>query len=86
MSETPNLSERRARLTPAQLSLLQQRLKRDAAPAPARAAIVRGQDDGAAPVSFAQQGQWFLWQLNPGNTAYHVGGGLGFSGPLDIAA
>ncbi|MDR6451563.1 amino acid adenylation domain-containing protein [Variovorax paradoxus] len=89
MSETQNLSERRARLTPAQLSLLQQRLKRDAAPAPARAAIVRGQDDGAgaaAPVSFAQQGQWFLWQLNPGNTAYHVGGGLGFSGPLDIAA
>ena len=29
MSEIPNLSERRARLTPAQLSLLQQRLKRE---------------------------------------------------------
>jgi hypothetical protein len=47
---------------------------------------VRGPIDGPVPVSFAQQGQWFLWQLNPANTAYHVGGGLGFSGALDVAA
>jgi amino acid adenylation domain-containing protein len=92
MSESKDLSERRAKLSPAQLSMLQRRLRRDgdaaAAPArPSRDAIVRGADDGAAvPVSFAQQGQWFLWQLDASNTAYHVGGGLGFSGPLDVAA
>ena len=86
MSETPLLSERRARLSPAQLSLLQRRLKQGGNAAPARETIVRGAIDGAVPVSFAQQGQWFLWQLNPANTAYHVGGGLGFSGPLDVAA
>ncbi|MGJ7556905.1 amino acid adenylation domain-containing protein [Variovorax sp. RB3P1] len=87
MSENQSLSERRARLSPQQLSLLQRRLKRDPSVAtPAREAIVRGTTGSAAPVSFAQQGQWFLWQLNPGNTAYHVGGGLGFSGPLDRAA
>ena len=87
MSENQSLSERRARLSPQQLSLLQRRLRRDPAVAtPAREAIVRGTTGSAAPVSFAQQGQWFLWQLNPGNTAYHVGGGLGFSGPLDRAA
>ncbi|MDP9930702.1 amino acid adenylation domain-containing protein [Variovorax paradoxus] len=86
MSETSPLSERRARLSPEQLSLLQRRLKQGGTAAPAREAIVRGHIDGPVPVSFAQQGQWFLWQLNPANTAYHVGGGLGFSGPLDAAA
>ncbi|MDH6168358.1 amino acid adenylation domain-containing protein [Variovorax boronicumulans] len=92
MSERNDLSERRAKLSPAQLALLQRRLRRDsdsdAAPAqPSRDAIARSVDDGAfVPVSFAQQGQWFLWQLDAGNTAYHVGGGLGFAGPLDIAA
>ena len=92
MSQSKDLFERRAKLSPAQLSALQRRLRRGddttAAPArPQRDAIVRSLDDGAAvQVSFAQQGQWFLWQLDPGNTAYHVGGGLGFSGPLEVAA
>ncbi|WP_395350975.1 amino acid adenylation domain-containing protein [Variovorax sp. UC122_21] len=90
MSESKDLSARRAKLSPAQLDMLQRRLKRDASAAavaaPSRDAIVRGSDDGPAPSSFAQQGQWFLWQLDPGNTAYHVGGGLGFVGPLDVDA
>ena len=86
MSETSHLSERRARLSPEQLRLLQSRVKQGGNAAPARESIVRGHNAGPAPVSFAQQGQWFLWQLNPSNTAYHVGGGLGFSGPLDVAA
>jgi amino acid adenylation domain-containing protein len=86
MSETSPLSERRARLSPEQLSLLQRRLKPGGSAAPSRESIVRGHVAGPAPVSFAQQGQWFLWQLDPANTAYHVGGGLGFSGPLDAAA
>jgi amino acid adenylation domain-containing protein len=86
MSETSHLSERRARLSPEQLRLLQSRVKQGGNAAPARESIVRGHNAGPAPVSFAQQGQWFLWQLNPGNTAYHVGGGLGFSGPLDVGA
>ncbi|MFH0133434.1 amino acid adenylation domain-containing protein [Variovorax sp. VaC1] len=90
MNQSKDLSARRAQLSPAQLEMLQRRLKRDgnagAPPAPSRDAIARGTDHGAAPVSFAQQGQWFLWQLDAGNTAYHVGGGLGFSGPLNVAA
>ncbi|WP_431111398.1 amino acid adenylation domain-containing protein [Variovorax paradoxus] len=86
MSETSHLSERRSRLSPEQLSLLQSRLKQGGNAAPLRESIVRGHVAGPVPVSFAQQGQWFLWQLNPADTAYHVGGGLGFSGPLDAAA
>jgi len=92
MRERMDLSERRAKLSPTQREMLQRRLRRDgdAAAAPTRSsrdAITRSVDDGAfGPVSFAQQGQWFLWQLDPGNTAYHVGGGLGFLGSLDVAA
>ncbi|MET3492987.1 non-ribosomal peptide synthetase [Variovorax boronicumulans] len=95
-NDSNDITARRAKLTPAQLSLLQRRLRRDGAdqgeagaapPRSSREAITRSTDDGAAaPVSFMQQGQWFLWQLDAGNTAYHVGGGLGFSGPLDVAA
>ncbi|PLC06711.1 non-ribosomal peptide synthetase [Variovorax sp. RO1] len=95
MSESNDITARRAKLTPAQLALLQRRLRREdhsdatdiAVPRPSREGIAKRSDDGsAAPVSFMQQGQWFLWQLDAGNTAYHVGGGLGFSGPLDVAA
>ncbi|MDQ0590035.1 non-ribosomal peptide synthetase [Variovorax paradoxus] len=100
MSESNDIATRRAKLTPAQLALLQRRLRRDGTDdaAPGEAAsqaaarvspegIARTADDGGcAPVSFMQQGQWFLWQLDAGNTAYHVGGGLGFSGPLDVGA
>ena len=97
MSQSNDIGARRAKLTPAQLSLLQRRLKREdgngaaetagTAPRPSREGIAKSNDDGsAAPVSFMQQGQWFLWQLDAGNTAYHVGGGLGFSGSLDVAA
>ncbi|MCI0592383.1 amino acid adenylation domain-containing protein [Chromohalobacter marismortui] len=38
------------------------------------------------PLSHAQQRLWFLWQLNPQSTAYHIGGVLRLAGQLDIAA
>ncbi|MFQ3191132.1 MAG: amino acid adenylation domain-containing protein, partial [Paraglaciecola sp.] len=37
-------------------------------------------------LSFAQSRQWFLWQLSPESSAYHISGALNFSGTLDIAA
>ncbi len=96
MSDSPLLSERRARLSPEQQALLRQRLSgrpsasggADVSPAPALDVLPRsGVPEGAeAPLSWAQQGQWFLWRMDPGNTAYHVGGGLDFEGPLDAAA
>lgn len=39
-----------------------------------------------AELSFAQSRQWFLWQLSPESSAYHISGALNFSGSLDIAA
>ncbi|TDY89191.1 UNVERIFIED_ORG: amino acid adenylation domain-containing protein [Herbaspirillum seropedicae] len=38
------------------------------------------------PLSSAQQRQWFLWQLAPQSTAYHVQGALRLGGPLDVFA
>jgi amino acid adenylation domain-containing protein/non-ribosomal peptide synthase protein (TIGR01720 family) len=38
------------------------------------------------PLSYAQERQWFLWQLNPESCAYHVPGALRLSGRLDKAA
>jgi amino acid adenylation domain-containing protein len=37
-------------------------------------------------LSHAQQRLWFLWQLDPTNTAYHVSGRFRFSGQLDFPA
>ncbi|WP_232471499.1 non-ribosomal peptide synthetase [Halomonas sp. N3-2A] len=38
------------------------------------------------PLSHDQQRLWFLWQLEPESTAYHIGGVLRLSGQLDTAA
>jgi amino acid adenylation domain-containing protein len=38
------------------------------------------------PLSFGQQRQWFLWQLDPSSTAYHIKHALRLSGELDIQA
>ena len=38
------------------------------------------------PVSFAQQRQWFLWQMDPQSTAYNLAIALRLQGALDIDA
>ncbi|HVK98394.1 MAG TPA: amino acid adenylation domain-containing protein, partial [Dongiaceae bacterium] len=38
------------------------------------------------PASYAQARQWFLWQLEPQSTAYHISGALKLQGPLDVEA
>ncbi|MEC5161350.1 non-ribosomal peptide synthetase [Janthinobacterium sp. CG_S6] len=86
MSDMNNLSELRARLSPAQRVQLQQRLRGGVAAADASHAIPRRPDGGSAELSFAQQRQWFLWRLDPASAAYHLSGGLKFSGHLDVAA
>jgi amino acid adenylation domain-containing protein len=103
MPDTPDLSERRAKLSPAQRARLAERLRGAGTSATAEApgrvdaastasasavpdAITPDPTVHAAPASLAQQGQWFLWQMNPADTAYHVGGGLALRGPLDVDA
>ncbi|MCR4542205.1 amino acid adenylation domain-containing protein, partial [Pseudomonas sp. 18.1.10] len=51
--------------------------------APALVAVGRGQ---ALPLSYAQERQWFLWQLDPHSAAYHIPSALRLKGALDTAA
>ncbi|SDM94588.1 non-ribosomal peptide synthetase [Pseudomonas azotoformans] len=44
------------------------------------------EDGQHLPLSYAQERQWFLWQLDPDSDAYHVPGALRLSGQLDKAA
>ncbi|HBO1434478.1 TPA: AMP-binding protein, partial [Pseudomonas aeruginosa] len=41
---------------------------------------------GAHSLSYAQQRQWFLWQLEPDSAAYHIPAALRLRGELDIEA
>ena len=38
------------------------------------------------PMSYAQERQWFLWQLEPESAAYHIPAALRLRGQLDVAA
>ena len=40
----------------------------------------------ALPLSYAQERQWFLWQLDPDSATYHIPGALRLHGRLDLAA
>jgi amino acid adenylation domain-containing protein len=42
--------------------------------------------DAPLPLSFAQERMWFIHQLDPGSSAYHVPVGLHLSGPFDLEA
>nr|WP_076955281.1 non-ribosomal peptide synthetase [Pseudomonas azotoformans] len=55
----------------------------EGAQAPSLVPVAR---DGGLPLSYAQERQWFLWQLDPDSAAYHVPSALRLKGPLDEAA
>jgi len=50
------------------------------------APVFRRDPTEPARLSFAQERQWFLWQLEPGSTAYHVPTALRLRGALDVVA
>ncbi len=56
--------------------------------APVQAIPVLGaaQRAGRLALSHAQMRQWFLWQLDPQSTAYHISGALKLAGHLDAEA
>ena len=38
-------------------------------------------DEARVPLSYAQQRQWFLWQLEPDSSAYHIPAALHLRAP-----
>ena len=49
-------------------------------------AMVAADSDQPLLLSYAQERQWFLWQLDPHSSAYHVPSALRLKGPLDRCA
>ncbi|AZF31887.1 Non-ribosomal peptide synthetase [Pseudomonas sp. R4-35-07] len=49
-------------------------------------ALQRADRTQPLPLSYAQERQWFLWQLDPHSMAYHIPSALRLHGPLDQAA
>ncbi|MEX0166097.1 non-ribosomal peptide synthetase, partial [Pseudomonas brassicacearum] len=43
-------------------------------------------DEAPLPLSYAQQRQWFLWQMEPDSAAYHIPAALRIQGDLDLQA
>lgn len=78
-----SVAERLSRLSPAQRSLLLQRMADKKGGAQT---IARRGGSGPAPLSFAQQRLWFVQTLSPENTAYNMAAALRLRGDLDIAA
>ncbi len=52
----------------------------------ARLPIQPALDGEPRPLSYAQQRQWVLWQLDPQSSAYHIPTALRLRGPLDVEA
>jgi Condensation domain len=66
-----DLQNQIADLSPAELALLESRLRDLVAPAPAAESIPRTANRETGPLSFTQQRIWFLEQLNPVLAAYN---------------
>lgn len=77
---------RRFELTDAEQAALDDQLLDEGFRPDTSVTIPRCQDGGPAPLSPAQERLWFLEQLSPGNTAYHVHAALRLSGALDVQA
>jgi amino acid adenylation domain-containing protein len=84
--DNSDLARRRARLTPEQRRRLKQRYQIIRSRTDQTFPILRRQASDPTPVSYAQHRHWFLWQLDPQSTAYHLNGVLHLLGELDVDA
>ncbi|GAB3466558.1 non-ribosomal peptide synthetase [Azotobacter salinestris] len=84
---THRIAERFSQLTPEQRRAVYRKIRAEGLgigqfPVLARDASLWSR----CPLSHAQARQWFLWQLDPGSTAYHISGALRLKGQLDVQA
>jgi Condensation domain len=81
-----DLSARLETLSPEKRALVERSLKARRAAAADSARIPRRDDDGPAPLSFAQQRMWFLEQWEPGGFTHNGARAFRLEGELDASA
>ena len=80
------LTERLANLSTAKRALLELRLREKGTTLPVEQTIPRRLSDGPAPLSFAQERLWFLYQLERESSAYNESNVTRLSGSLNVLA
>lgn len=84
MSLQQEVTKRRSALTPEQQELLRLRLRREVVATQPVLTIQPRPAKDSAPVSLTQQRVWFLEQLEPGSTAYHIPLALRVRGAINL--
>ena len=81
------IGKRFARLEPAQRRAVYQKIRAEGLAIGQFPILARSEAERmACAPSYAQMRQWFLWQLAPGSSAYHISGALRLEGTLDREA
>ncbi|UMR29368.1 hypothetical protein MJ904_20175 [Massilia sp. MB5] len=84
---TRRIAEKFAQLSAGQRRAVYQRLRSDGMSIGQFPILKRdGSAAQACALSYAQARQWFLWQLDPSSTAYHIAGALALKGELNADA
>ncbi|MDA8457079.1 amino acid adenylation domain-containing protein [Acidovorax sp. GBBC 3334] len=93
MSDTPTqetqqtqMARRFMRLTDAQRQAVYARMREEGLSMGQFPILPREGQAEDAPLSYAQMRQWFLWQMEPQGSAYHITGAFLLQGALDIPA
>lgn len=86
MSTDNDVTEKKSRLSPAKLALLEKQLRGAISHDPGPGQIPRRQLDHDLPLSFAQQRLWFLNQMEPDSAAYNISVAFKCDSPLSLAA
>ncbi|WP_460428175.1 amino acid adenylation domain-containing protein [Azotobacter armeniacus] len=84
---TRRIAERFSQLTPEQRRTVYQKIRSEGLTIGQFPVLARDESVWTrCPLSHAQSRQWFLWQLDPGSTAYHISGALRLKGQLNVQA
>ena len=86
MSKSINRTELLKRLSPAQRALLLKELQKEAARKNVEHTISRRSETGSIPLSFSQQGLWFVSQMDRNTPLYNVPEAVHLTGQLNVEA